>query len=57
MRNKDELVSEGLQWTPAHGRARAGRAARTYLHQLRVDTEYSLEDLPRVIDYEYAMVR
>ena len=28
-RSRDELISEVLQWTPSHGRANAGRPART----------------------------
>ena len=28
-RSKDELISDILQWTPSHGRAKAGRPART----------------------------
>ena len=29
-RSKDELISDVLQWTPSHGRAKAGRPASTY---------------------------
>ena len=29
-RSRDELISDVLQWTPSHGRAKAGRLARTY---------------------------
>ena len=43
-RSKDELISNILQWTPSHGRAKAGRPARTYIQQLCVNTGYSLED-------------
>ena len=32
-RSKDEVMSDVLLWTPRHGRASAGRRARTYLHQ------------------------
>ena len=35
-----------IAWTPSHGRARAGRPARTYRQQFRADTGCSLEDLP-----------
>ena len=49
-RSKDELISDVLLWTPAYGRAKAGRPARTYIHtyihQLCEDTGCSLEDLP-----------
>ena len=30
-RIRDELISDVLQWTPAHGRAKARRPARTYI--------------------------
>ena len=30
-RSRDELKSDLLPWTPSHGRAKAGRPARTYL--------------------------
>ena len=33
-RSKDELISDILPWTSLHGRAKAGRAARTYIQQL-----------------------
>ena len=36
-------------WTPSHGRARAGQPARNYIHKLRADTGYSLQDLPGVV--------
>ena len=36
-----------LLWTPSHGRAKAGRLARTYIQQLGEDTGCSLEDLPK----------
>ena len=41
-RSKDELISDILQWTPLHGRAKAGWPARTYIQQLCADTGYSL---------------
>ena len=44
-RSKDKLISDILLWTPSHGRAKAGRPARTYIQQLYADTGYSLEDL------------
>ena len=49
-RRKDELPSNILPWIPTHGYTSVGQAARTYLHQLCVDTGCSLEDLPRVMD-------
>ena len=45
-RNKDELISDVLLWTPAYGRAKAGRPARKYIQQLCEDTECSPEDPP-----------
>ena len=33
-RNKDELISDVLLWTPTYGRPKAGRPARTYIQQL-----------------------
>ena len=38
-RSRDELISDVLLWTPSYGRAKAGRPARTYIQQLREDTE------------------
>ena len=50
MRSKNELVIDVLQWTPSHGRAKAGRQARTYIQQLCEDTVCSSEDLPEAMD-------
>ena len=33
-RSTDELISDVLLWTPTHGRAKAGRPARTYIQKL-----------------------
>ena len=33
-RSRDELISNILLWTSSHGRAKAGRPARTYIQQL-----------------------
>ena len=44
-RSKDELIRDVLLWTPTHGRAKAGRPARTYIQQLCEDTECCPEDL------------
>ena len=49
-RSRDELISDVLLWTPTHGRAKAGRPARTYIHQLREDTGCCPEDLPRAMN-------
>ena len=49
-RSRDELIRDVLQWAPSHGRAKAGRPARTYIQQLCEDTECSPEDLPEVMN-------
>ena len=49
-RSKDELISDILPWASPHGRAKVGRSARTYIHQLCVDTGCNLEDLPGAVD-------
>ena len=52
-RSKDELISDVFLWTPAYGRAKAGRPARTYIQQLCEDIGCSSEDLPEaMIDWE-----
>ena len=45
-RNRDELISDVLLWTPIYGLAKAGRPARTYIQQLCENTGCSPEDLP-----------
>ena len=45
-RSKDELIGDIFLWTPSHGRAKVGQAARIYIQLLCADTGYSLEDLP-----------
>ena len=49
-RSRDELISDVLLWTPTHGRAKAGRPARTYIQQLCEDTGYCPEDLPEAMN-------
>ena len=49
-RSKDELISDIILWSPLHGRAKAGRPARTYIQKLCADTGHSLEDFPEAID-------
>ena len=44
-RSRDELISDVLLWTPAYGRAKAGRPARTC-----EDTGCSPEDLPEAMN-------
>ena len=48
-RSKDYLISE-LLWTPAYGRAKVGRPAWTWIHQLCEDTGCSTEDLPEAMN-------
>ena len=49
-RSRDELISDLLLWTPTHGRAKAGRPARTYIQQLCEDTGCCPEDLTRAMN-------
>ena len=49
-RSKDELISDVLLLTFSHGRAKAGRPARTYVQQLREDTGCSPEDQPEAMN-------
>ena len=49
-RSRDELISDLLLWTPTHGRAKAGRPARTYIQQLCEDTGCCPEDLPEAMN-------
>ena len=49
-RSRDELISIVLSWTPTHGRAKAGRPARTYIQQLCEDTGCCPEDLPEAMN-------
>ena len=49
-RSRDELISDVLLWTPAHGRAKAGQPTQTYTWQLCEDTGYSPEDLPEAMN-------
>ena len=49
-RSKDELISDVFLWTPAYGRPKAGRPARTYIQQQCEDTGCSPEDLPEAMN-------
>ena len=49
-RSRDELIRDVLLWTPTHGRAKAGRPARTYIQQLCQDTGCSPEELPEAMN-------
>ena len=45
-RSRDELIRDVLLWTLTHGRAKAGRPARTHIQQLCEDAGCCPEDLP-----------
>ena len=49
-RSKEELISDVLQRTPAYGRTKAGRSARTYIQQLCEDTGCSHEALTEAMN-------
>ena len=49
-RSRDELIRDVLLWTPTHGRAKAGRPARTYIQQLCEYTGCCPEDLPEAMN-------
>ena len=49
-RSRDELIRDVLLWIPTHGRAKAGRPARTCIQQLCEDTGCCPEDLPRAMN-------
>ena len=49
-RSRNELIRDVLLWIPTHGRAKAGRPARTYIQQLCEDTGCCPEDLPRAMN-------
>ena len=49
-RSRDELIRDVLLWIPTHGRAKAGRPARTYIQQICEDTGCCPEDLPRAMN-------
>ena len=48
-RNRDELISDVLLWTPTYGRSKAGRPARAYIQQLCEDMACSPENLPKAM--------
>ena len=49
-RNKDELISDVLLWTPTYGQAKAGWPAWNYIQQLYEDTGCNPEDLPEAMN-------
>ena len=44
-RAKQEIISDVLFWHPRHGKRKRGRPEKTYIDQLRDDTELSEDDL------------
>ena len=56
-RSRDELIRDVLLWIPTHGRANAGRPARTYIQQLCEDTDCCPEDLPRANEQQGGVAR
>ena len=49
-REKDEIVSDVLLWTPKHGHSSKGRPHKTFIKQLCEDTKCNIEDLPRAME-------
>ena len=49
-RNKDEVVSDLILWTPKHGKEKFGRPSKTYTKQLTENTDCQLKDLPKAMD-------
>ena len=50
-RSRNELIRDVLLWTPPpHGRAKAGRPARTYIQRLCEDMGCCPDDLPRAMN-------
>ena len=45
----DELISNVLLWTPAHGLTSVDITAKTYIHRLCTNTGCRLDDLLRAI--------
>ena len=49
-RSREELINDVLLWTPSHGRAKAGRPARTHIQELCEDIGCSPDNLPEVMN-------
>ena len=49
-RSEGKLISDLLQWTPTHGRAKSGWPTRTFIQRLCEDMECSPEDLPKAMN-------
>ena len=47
--NKDEFISDIVQWTPTHGHTSISQWEKTYIHQFCIDTGYYLEDQARAM--------
>ena len=43
-RSKDEVASDRILWQPQHGNRSRGRPAKTYIDQLRDDTDLLTKD-------------
>ena len=50
-RKTDNLISKVLQWTPAHGQSSVSRPAKTYSHQLYVNSGCHQDGLLRPMIY------
>ena len=50
MRSINEQISDVLPWVPTYGCTTGGRLTKTYIHQLSLDSGYSLEKLPGLRD-------
>lgn len=49
-RNKNELASSLLLWTPTHGSRKSGRPCKTYIDQLTTDTGLTITELPQAMN-------
>ena len=49
-RSRDELIMDVLPWVSSHGRAKAGRPARTCIQRFSEDTGCNSEDLPEAMN-------
>ena len=49
-RSKNEVISDLILWTPAHGKRKIGRPCKTYIDQLMEDTNCLPNDLPKAME-------
>ena len=49
-KSKKELIRDVILWNPTDEHTNTGRPAKTYMHQLCVDTGYCLDDFSRAMD-------